>query len=418
MNSSKSQSALPAPSRVLMPMGLAVCLSLFGDLSLFASLVTQTEVLGLSLGAVGIMLSVHRLIRIPGNPLGGALLDRWGRRRLFILGMALATASTAAYGLVRGFWPFLIARLVWGMAWILINVGGLTMTLDLSTPSNRGRLAGIYNTWMLLGLALGPLAGGFLVDLISFRPAMLACAGITTVGLLVAIVALPETAPPVQREPQKFSLRLRLRALWQHKTTSWLKDNRSLVTAALLYMITQFAGDGIALSTISLLLQERFGNSVTLGNIAVGVASAGGIMLALRSIFAGAVGPLAGHWSDRRAGRWGVILGSLAVGILGFGLLAFAASLWAIVLGVALGAVSAGAALSTLTAHVGDLTPPGRQGAVMGIYAAAGDVGSTAGPLLAFALASLVDLRWVYLFCALVFLLGLTLSWRMGQTEL
>jgi MFS family permease len=103
MKINKSQPALPAPSRVLMPMGLAVCLSLFGDLSLFASLVTRADVLGLSLGAVGIMLSVHRLIRIPGNPLGGALLDRWGRRRLFILGMALATISTAAYGLVRGF---------------------------------------------------------------------------------------------------------------------------------------------------------------------------------------------------------------------------------------------------------------------------------------------------------------------------
>jgi MFS family permease len=59
---------------------------------------------------------------------------------------------------------------------------------------------------------------------------------------------------------------------------------------------------------------------------------------------------------------------------------------------------------------VGDLTPKGREGAVMGVYAAAGDVGSTAGPLLAFFLASAVELRWIYLVCAVTFVAGLALS--------
>lgn len=81
-------------------------------------------------------------------------------------------------------------------------------------------------------------------------------------------------------------------------------------------------------------------------------------------------------------------------------------------LGVALGAVSGGAALATLAACVGDLAPPGRQGVVMGAYATAGDVGSMAGPFLAFALLSVVELRWVYLLCTFTFLVGLWLIWR------
>ena len=181
---------------MLMPLGLAVCLSLFGDLTLYAVLATQLDVVGLSLSAVGLMLGVNRLIRIPGNPLAGLVLDRWGRRRPFILGMLLGVLSTASYALVRGFWPFLIARLAWGIAWTLINVGGMAIILDLSTTANRGRLSGLYNTWMLIGLALAPVVGGFLVDLFGFRPAMLACAAITAVGLLVALLALPETAQP------------------------------------------------------------------------------------------------------------------------------------------------------------------------------------------------------------------------------
>jgi MFS family permease len=402
---------------MLVPLGLAVCLSLFGDLTLYAVLATQLEEVELSLAAVGVMLGVNRLIRIPGNPLTGALLDRWGRRRLFIFGMLLGFLSTASYGLVRGFWPFLVSRLAWGIAWTLINVGGMAMVLDVSTQSNRGRLTGLYNTWLWTGFALGPLVGGFLVDSVGFRPAMLVCAGLTALGLAVAVVALPETAQRARGNTQRgarpaLSPRRRLSEISRRWVRTLLRDKRSLVTVSWLLLITQFAGEGVVLSTISLLLQRRFGQSVAVGSLVLGVASAAGVLLALRSLLAGAVGPLAGYLSDTHTGRWPVIVGSLLVGIVGFGLLSFAASLGAIVLGVALGAVSGGTALATLAAQVGDLTPPGREGVVMGAYATAGDIGSMAGPFLAFALLSVVDLQWVYVLCVFAFLVGLGLVCR------
>ncbi len=404
---------LRASSRVLIPLGLTVCLSLFGDLTLYAVLITQLDVVGLSLGAVGIMLGVNRLIRIPGNPLAGVLLDRWGRRRLFIVGMLLGVLSTASYGLVHGFWPFLVSRLAWGIAWTLINVGGMAMVLDVSTQFNRGRLTGLYNTWLWMGFAFGPLVGGFLVDIVGFRPAMLACAGLTAVGLAVAVVALPETARSANGDTQGglrlgLNLRRRMEDVWR-QGRNLLRADHSLVTLLWLYLITLFAGEGVIFSTISLLLQQRFGQRVAWGSLALGVASAGGALLGLRALLAGTVGPLAGHLSDTHIGRWPVIVGSLVIGMVGFGLLSFAASPEAIVLGVALSALSGGAASATLAAQVGDLTPPGREGVVMGAYATAGDVGSMAGPFLAFALLSVVDLRWVYLLCTFTFLVGLWL---------
>jgi MFS family permease len=407
---------LRAPSRVLVPLGLAVCLSLFGDLTLYAVLVTQLDEVGLSLAAVGVMLGVNRLIRIPGNPLAGVLLDRWGRRQLFIFGMLLGVLSTASYGLVRGFWPFLVSRLAWGIAWTLINVGGMAMVLDVSTRFNRGRLTGLYNTWMWVGFAFGPLVGGFLVDIIGFRPAMLTCAGLTAVGLAVAVVALPETARSANGDTRgklrpRLNLRRRLNDAWRGGR-NLLRADRSLATVLWLYLITLFAGEGVIFSTISLLLQQRFGQRIALGGLALGVASASGALLGLRALLASAVGPLAGHLSDTYTERWPVIVGSLVVGIVGFGLLSFATSPGTIVLGVVLGAVSGGAMSATLAAQVGDMTPPGREGVVMGAYATAGDVGSMAGPFLAFGLLSVVDLRWVYLLCTFTFLVGLWLIWR------
>ena len=183
------------------------------------------------------------------------------------------------------------------------------------------------------------------------------------------------------------------------------------LTASFLFLITMFAGEGVVLSTVSLLLQRRFGERVVLGSLALGVASAGGLLLGLRSVLAGTVGPVAGYLSDAH-GRWSMITVSLILGIAGFGLLAYATSMWLVVLGIVLGAASGGAALATLAALVGDLAPSGRQGMVMGVYATAGDVGSTAGPFLAFALVSVVDLRWVYVLCSVIFLAGLLLTWR------
>jgi MFS family permease len=184
--------------------------------------------------------------------------------------------------------------------------------------------------------------------------------------------------------------------------------------AALLYLIVLFAGEGVAMSTMGLLLTERFGEQINLGSMTLGVSAAAGLALAGRAALVGLTGPLAGTLSDRYLGRRAVIAGGLAVGILGFAWLFFARTPAGIVAGIALGAVGVGAGLAALPAWAGDGTPAGRQAAVMGLFATAGDIGSMAGPVLAFGLLAVVDLRWVYLICAAVLLAGLALLW---QTE-
>ncbi|MBM4458679.1 MAG: MFS transporter [Chloroflexi bacterium] len=393
-------------------LGLAVCLSLLGDLAMYAVLVTQLDFVWLSLAAAGLMLSVNRLIRIPGNPIVGLLLDRLGRRPLFLAGMALAVLTTSSYGLVRGFWPFLLARLAWGVAWMLINVGGRTMILDVSTPADRGRLLGLYHAWMWAGFAAGPLIGGLLTDLLGFRPAMFALAVLTAIGAAVAFVAVPET---------QFSSATAARGLGERATPpapklsatgvlGWIGPSRTgLVVIAVLFLATQFGGEGVVTSTLTWLVEQRFGSSFIVGGLALGAASAGGALLALHSLIAAAAGPLAGYLSDRRTGRRPVIAASLGFAMLGFALLTLDRSALTLILGVILLAFGSGAALAALTAQAGDLAPTGRRGTVMGVFATIGDAGLMAGPLVAFALAPTFGLRTVYLLCLAVF--GAVLGW-------
>ena len=227
------------PRRVLFPLGLAVCLSLFGDLTLYAVLPSEREAVGLSLAAVGVMLGANRLIRIPGNPLVGALFDRFGRRRLFLLGMVLGVASTLGYGMVTGVLPFLAMRILWGIAWTLINIGGITMVHDISTPQNRGRLAGTYNAWMLAGFAIGPLLGGLLVDSIGFRATMLIYAAAAAGGLAYAALALPETHVAGDAPPRQISATSRLTALMRSATEAF-HGSPQLLSVLLLALVFQF----------------------------------------------------------------------------------------------------------------------------------------------------------------------------------
>jgi MFS transporter, DHA1 family, multidrug resistance protein len=403
-----------SPFRVVSPLGLAVCLSLLGDLTLYAVLVTQLDVLGLSLASVGVLLSVNRLVRIPGNLVAGVLFDRWGRRPLFLLGMVLGVLSTAGYGLARGFWPFLLARATWGVAWTLINIGGRTIALDVSSDADRGRVTGFYQAWMWAGFALGPLLGGILTDRIGFRPTMLILAALTAVGLAVALLAVPETMQRGQRPgiktraPAKSARKAMAGAL--QSGLSFLRATPALVFLAALLLITQFTGEGIATSTLTLWLQSRFGQTVALDGIMLGIATAGGIVAAAFSILAGVAGPAAGHLSDRY-GRLAVIVGSLIMAILGFVRLAAGGSMAAFALGVVLLAVSSGAALAALIAQAGDLTPPGRQGTVMGLLATVSDLGLMLGPIVAFGLLPTIGLSAVYGMCILACTVGLGLAW-------
>lgn len=395
--------------RLLLPLGLGMALSLTGDSTLYAVLPNQVQAVGIGLGAVGVLLGANRLIRIPGNLLAGALNDRLGRRRLFLTGLALGVLSTLSYSLVRGFWPLLAGRLLWGTAWALINVGGYTMILDRSTPANRGRMTGLYQMAFMVGLTISPILGGTLTDVLGFRPALRLCAAVSAAGLAVAVVALPETRPPAtggSGRPWDSSRRQHLAEV----ARMWFQTDTNVRRADLIYLLILLVNSGILMSTVSLYLKQRWESAPLPREGVIGVASLAGAMLAMRAMLGMWAGPVAGTLSDRGHGRWPVVRGSLLLGSAGFVMLASPSGLWAVPAGVALVALGAGGSAAALAAIVGDQAMDDHPGLAMGGMATAGDIGSATGPLLAYVLAPLLGLRLVYLLCAGVLTLALLIT--------
>jgi MFS family permease len=80
--------------RVIVPVSLSMLLALAGDLTLYTVLPISFASLGLTLAMTGLLLSANRLIRLGSNSLAGLIVDRFGRRKPVLVGLALGAVST------------------------------------------------------------------------------------------------------------------------------------------------------------------------------------------------------------------------------------------------------------------------------------------------------------------------------------
>jgi MFS family permease len=290
------------------------------------------------------------------------------------------------------------------------------MVVDRSTPQDRGRMTGLYQVSYLLGLTVSPLVGGGLTDVLGFRAAVRACAGLQAAGLVVAFLALPETrAVAPGRRATAGSHGWGVRRAVEGWAAALRGADPELLAVAALYLVTFFVSNGVLMSSIGLYLGQRWGERVPLGGAEMGVASLAGVTLSLRAALGILSAPAAGIVSDRLRSRWPVVYAAIGLAAGGFVLLILPVPVWAVLVAVGMVSAGAGALIAVLAALAGDRIIGERPGATMGALATAGDVGSAAGPLVAYALVARVDLVWVYMVCLVALASAGGLAWRVSR---
>jgi EmrB/QacA subfamily drug resistance transporter len=100
---------------------------------------------------------------------GAALGDRLGRKRMFIGGIALFTAGSAAAALSPTVDFLIAARAIQGVAAALVTPLTLTLLAEAFPPEQRGLALGVWSGISGIGVALGPLVGGALTQLASWH---------------------------------------------------------------------------------------------------------------------------------------------------------------------------------------------------------------------------------------------------------
>ncbi|SDJ99621.1 drug resistance transporter, EmrB/QacA subfamily [Actinopolyspora mzabensis] len=128
--------------------------------------------------------------------LGGALGDRYGRRRVFSVGLVLFTLASLGCGLASGGAELITARLVQGIGGALLVPGSLALINASISQDDRGKAVGTWAGLTGIAAAIGPFVGGWLVDTASWRWVFLINLPIAAIALLVTRRHVPETRDP------------------------------------------------------------------------------------------------------------------------------------------------------------------------------------------------------------------------------
>ena len=100
---------------------------------------------------------------------GGELVDRFGARRLALVGLALFAVGAAAGALAGSFVELLVARVVQGAGAGLVSPAALAGAVSGFPPERRGRALGIWGASAGMSNLLGPLLGGVLTVALGWR---------------------------------------------------------------------------------------------------------------------------------------------------------------------------------------------------------------------------------------------------------
>jgi len=113
----------------------------------------------------GIILSLYGFLNSLGQPLTGRLSDRTGRRKPFVLvGLGILTVANLAYAFAGDYVSLLLIRALQGVGVAFTIPSTIALINEVTTSNSRGTNMGLFNTFRLLGIGLGPIAAGLIVD--------------------------------------------------------------------------------------------------------------------------------------------------------------------------------------------------------------------------------------------------------------
>ena len=124
---------------------------------------------------------------------GGKLADLFGRRLIFMVGLAVFTGASLACGLAPNGGFLIGARVVQGLGAALMNPATLSIITATFPPRERGKAIGIWAGVSAMALAIGPLVGGLLTEHVNWNWIFFINVPIGIIGLFAIPIFIDES---------------------------------------------------------------------------------------------------------------------------------------------------------------------------------------------------------------------------------
>ncbi|MDQ0031274.1 MFS transporter [Arthrobacter bambusae] len=325
--------------------------------------------------AAAVIVSIFAFMRLVFAPAGGVLMGRFGERPVYIAGLLIVAASTAACAFAQSYWQLLVFRGLGGAGSVMFTVASMGLLIRLAPAESRGRVSGAYASAFLIGSVLGPVVGGLLAGF-GLRVPFLAYAAALVLAALVVRTQLTGSskatnqggaAGPAMRMKEALGDSAYRAALFSSFSNGWATFGVRMATVPL-FAVVVLAG----------------------GSAAAGWALA---------VFAGG-NALALTFSGRMADSYGrkpMMLLGLAVTGLATASIGLTGNLPAFFAASAAAGFGSGLLNPAQQAAVGDIIGRGRSGGkVLAAFQMSSDAGAIVGPVLVGFLADGLGYGWAF----------------------
>ena len=356
----------------------------------------------------------------------GRFGDLWGRRKLFVIGMALFTIGSLACGLAPSIYLLIAFRILQGIGGAAMMPATLSIVSDVFPPGKRGAAMGVWGGVSGLATAIGPTLGGIIVQYVtwptvedSWRWIFLVNIPIGILGVVLALRIVPESKNPTAVESLDLpgvglitaSLFALTFALIEGQDYGWTSGvilglfsgaavafalfyrrehrvRQPLIDFSLFRSLNFAAGNATGLLLSAAMMGAFFIIPIFLQSVLGYSAIKAGLVMAPMSVVIMFAAPLAGSLSDRLGSKWIVAGGMflLAAGLAwmagllpGIEKIAPDTSPADLVAPFVIAGIGIGLAIAPVTSAVMATAPRDRVGNASGVLSTTRQVGSLMG---------------------------------------
>ncbi|WP_419960729.1 MFS transporter [Psychrobacillus sp. BM2] len=340
---------------------------------------------GASIVIIGILTSSFALLPMVFSIHAGKVIDKFGDRMPVIFGFIAAIAGMIVPALFTTIWALFASQLLLGLANICIPIALQNLLGHQSTAKNRDYFFSMFSLCVALGAVIGPLAGGYLSEHVSFQMVYIFCIVIGIISIVFSF-QIPKVTQKLTGTPTKLIDSLKL-------------FENSFIRKALFSSALVLYSKDIFVAYFPLL-----GKQLNLSTSAIGWIIA---LQGLATMFVRFVLPkLLENYKRDTILFLSILIAGITFLLLPISQSVFLIALLAIVMGLGLGC---GQPISMTTTY--NASPPGRTGEVLGLRIATNRFFQLVAPTFFGVIGGSVGMTGIFLFSG-VFLVGGSLFFR------
>ena len=327
---------------------------------------------------VGYVMSAWFLARVFIEMPSGLLSDRFGRRRLFMLGIGLSAVGSLMCATASSIYFLIAGRALWGFGAALFFSNNTAMLIDLFDSKQRGRAVGTFQGIEFIGSLIGAPIGALLAVVTGYFFVFYITFGLISVSCLLAFLS---------KELRTIGKATGMAANSQPSISDSLKSllQWGLIVVCIISFTRMFVMNGVMSTVFPLYLHETLSFDVSIIGI-VTAARTGGFTAATI---------LSGYLSDRIGRKKTIMLGLVIEALCIYGYTVVDALGFIISLGIIDG-LGAGLVSVTLTVLLSYMVKSEFRGISIGLFRTFMDVGGVVGPIFFMALADGINTQTAF----------------------